>query len=169
MQQKNLKYILLTGVAIIWGAIIYKVLNGMSNENRIITLIPKQKNNIIDKSLNEPYRLLANYADPFGAEGEEELNKNFKDSSKNSANSLQEKAVLDNRTVIKPDLSFIQYKGMITNPVSKKRIAIISINGKDEFVGPKTRINNIKVNTIQQDKISIIYLKSQYWIKRMKA
>jgi hypothetical protein len=58
------------------------------------------------------------------------------------------------------------YQQRRSNPATKKIAAIISINGKDEFVQQSSKLNGIRINTIKKDKIFITYLHEKYWIKK---
>jgi hypothetical protein len=169
MLQKNLKYILLAVVAGVWGIIIYRILSGINTNGSEsvlpVRLILKMK----DTGFYEPYNLVANYEDPFGVE-EDSLNlEKYTDSLIKSTNKfLQNSSMSDglNKLDTNPDISFIKYKGLIINPMSHKKAAIISINGKEIFVSPKSKIDNVEIRSIQKNKIQIVYLSKKYWINR---
>lgn len=121
-----------------------------------------------DSSSYQPYELLADYDDPFGA-SDEKINGAL------AADSLIKKTetYLANNTggnyqygYIKPDISFIQYKGTIINAVTHKIAAILSVNGKDEFVQTNSKLPNIKIMAIKKDKILLKYQDENYWIKK---
>jgi hypothetical protein len=161
MQQKNLKYLLLLGVAAIWGIILYRVLNGMNdNANNSPASIQKPFFSAKDTSTYEPYELLVDYNDPFDAEESDISLETSTDSLIKATNRFLQ------NTITKPDLSFIQYKGIIENSTTHKKAAIISINGKDEFVKVNSKLNAIKINVIQKNKIQVTYEGEKFWIKR---
>ena len=165
MQQKNLKYLLLIGVTFIWGAVIYRVLSGMGDNNTIPAVPQKLVFRTNDSSNYQPYDLLANYEDPFGADEDKSNLESATDSLIKATESFLQNTS-GNIEAHKPDISFIRYRGIITNPASHKTAAIISINGKDEFVQPNSKLADIRINTIKKDKILITYLNEKYWIKR---
>ena len=164
MQQKHFKYLLLLGVAVIWGAVLYRILNNInSNPNPPQAVL--QKPVFTDKdSSYQPYTLLLDYTDPFGAEDENSV------SEESSANELIKETTkfsTDNSgNYVKPDISFIKYKGIISNSITHKKAAIISVNGKDELARLNKVVNNIKINSIKKDRIQVTYQDKKYWIKR---
>ena len=141
MQHKNLKYILLIVVATIWGSIIFRILNGMNIDSSPSIVPAKSISKFKDTNSYETYDLLANYEDPFGADSDTLYEESSEDSLiKLTANFLKNSSPLDNLN--KPDISFIKYKGLIINPVSHKKIAIISMNGKEESTTNLTTESN---------------------------
>ncbi|MBS1509219.1 MAG: hypothetical protein JST86_00145 [Bacteroidetes bacterium] len=168
MQQKNLKYLLLAGVAIIWGTVIFRVFSGVNNNTPVIPVTPKTVFKTKDSTGYQPYELLANYDDPFGAGDEKRTLESSTDSLlKTTATFLQNTGSYSGQaTVVKPDISFIRYKGIISNSVTHKKAAILSINGKDEFVKANSKLNDIRINIIEKEKILLTYQNEKYWIKR---
>ena len=164
MQQKHIKYLLLAGVALIWGVVIYRVLGGMG-DNKITAPTPKLVLKIKDSSNYQPYELLVNYEDPFGASDE----KTSVESATDSLIKATDTYLNNNSTnysPVKPDISFIQYKGIITNRLTHKKAGIICIKGQDEFIQLHSKLDGILVNAIQKDKIQVTYMDEKYWIKR---
>ncbi len=165
MQQKHFKYLLLLGVALIWGAVLYRILNNInSNPNPPQAIHQRTVFADKDSSSYQAYILLIDYADPFGADDENPV------PDESSAGALikeTNKFSTDNTgSYVKPDISFIKYKGIISNSITHKKAAIISVNGKDELARLNKVVNNIKINSIKKDKIQITYQDKKYWIKR---
>jgi hypothetical protein len=162
MQQKHFKYLLLLGVALIWGAVLYRILNNInSNPNPPKAINQRPVFTDKDSSSYQPYTLLIDYADPFGADDESPV------PDESSADVLVKET---NRSpadsYVKPDISFIKYKGIISNSITHKKAAIISVNGKDELARLNKIVNNIKINAIKKDRIQVTYQDKKYWIKR---
>jgi hypothetical protein len=163
VQQKNLKYILLLGVAAVWGIIIYRIIDGVGNDSPSPKLSFQPASfKVKDSTDQQPYTLLLDYVDPFGAEEETASTNNLADLD----NEKGKGSGMNYTKPAKPDVSFIKYKGMITNSVTHKKAAIISINGKDELARPGKTINNIKINQIKKDEVLVTYSGESYWIKR---
>ncbi len=165
MQQKHLKYLLLLGVALIWGTVLYRILNNIdSNSNPPQAIHQKPVYTDKDSSSYQPYALLIDYADPFGADDESPVSNEsagsefIKETNKFSQSNTG--------SFVKPDISFIKYKGIISNSITNKKAAIISINGKDELARLNKLVNNIKINSIKKDRIQVTYQDKKYWIKR---
>lgn len=165
MQQKYLKYFLLLGVTVIWGIIILQILNNLGDDT-LVQQPAYQKSffKIKDSSDYQPYELLLDYNDPFGAE-EDKLA--LGDNTTNSkTGDVSYTAGSDVRS-LKHDISFIRYKGMIANTVTRKKAAIISINGKDELAQIGKTINDVRINEIRKERILISYRGEKYWIKKL--
>lgn len=163
MQQKLLKYLLLAGVAIIWGTVLYRILNNIDNNpDTSQPLVKKLTFTDKDSSSYQPYSLLVNYDDPFGADDEIADPTTQTDIVIKETNTLLSKK---SDAKMKPDIGFIKYKGIISNSITKKKAAIISINGKDELARVNKVVNNIKINAIKKDRIQVTYKRKKYWIK----
>ncbi len=165
MQQKHFKYLLLLGVALIWGTVLYRILNNInSNPNPPQVIHQRPVFTDKDSSSFQPYTLLIDYADPFGADDESPVpdessgTEFIKETNKFSPGNTG--------SYVKPDISFIKYKGIISNSITHKKAAIISVNGKDELARLNKVVNNIKINSIKKDRIQVIYQDKKYWIKR---
>ena len=64
MKQKNLKYPLIVGVSLVWGLIIYKVVNGLGNNETVTTMAASQKKINYNQPVDS-FALMADYPDPF--------------------------------------------------------------------------------------------------------
>jgi hypothetical protein len=163
MKQKNVKYFLLLGVAGIWGLILYKILSGVNdNVNDPVSFRQKPLPAFKDSANYEHYTLLLNYDDPFGAEENETLSSKT-DSLLHATENFLARSSSNSSA---PDISFIKYKGIIENSTTHKKAAIVSINGKDEFVRLNTKLPTLQVNAIQKNKILVTYEDQKFWIKR---
>ena len=162
MNQKKLKYPLIIGTALVWSLIIYRIVKGLGNEDRIAPLTASQKK--ID--YNQPadsFILVANYPDPFIPAGE-------------TVDSIEVLEMPNNATVnpasvpAQPefDPSIIQYTGMISNPVKKIKVAILNIAGREYLAREKEKIADYLVKSIQKDKIVIFYKGNSYTIQKSK-
>lgn len=160
--KKQIKYLLLVGVALIWGIVLYKVIRGLNNEDSIVRPSKGVNNNVAKASAKKSYDLLPHYSDPFGAE-------EFEDMSISNADTLIKISPIPAIAItekIPENISFVKYKGSVMNSTTKKMVGILSINGKDEYVKPKVRLNEITILQIKKDKIFIKYHKNNFWIKK---
>lgn len=110
----------------------------------------------------EPYELLVDYNDPFKTS---ELGDNLKLNYEPSVVENPEKSEIP-RSLPKKEINFIRYSGIINNPTTRKKAAIISVNGTDFFVKVNEQLKDIRINSIQKDQIQITYSGEKYWIKR---
>ncbi len=129
MKNKKLTYLLGFIVVAVWGMIIYRIIYAVKNTDD--SDVPA----IAAKAIKEPYndfaipkdttRLLLNYRDPFGL-------LKFKDTVTLPVNLVHHKII---SLPVKPGINwgFIKYLGYIRNPGSRKEIALVSINGKNEM------------------------------------
>ena len=164
MQQKHLKYLLLLGVVLIWGVVLYRILSNIdSNPNPPQAIHQRSVFTDKDSSSYEPYTLLIDYADPFGADEDGPILRSSPDPSIKETGKYVTGGTTND---VKPDISFIKYKGIISNSITNKKAAIISVNGKDELARLNKVINNIKINAIKKDRIQVTYQGEKYWIKR---
>jgi uncharacterized membrane protein len=139
----------------------------MNNDILIPAVHQRPVFKIKDSSYYQSYDLLANYSDPFNADNESNELKSSYDSLTNSSrnNLVNASEQSGEKNIIKPSLSFVQYKGTIINAITHKIAAILSINGKDEFVQVKSKLSNIRIIDIKRDKVLIDYLGEKFWIK----
>ena len=159
--KKKLTYALLAGSLLVWGLVFYKLFSYIGggddslNGNNKIIVAP----HIIEKE--ESYILVANYRDPFlgkmqvgpGNDGGLIVKKRS-----------QPKVVKEPEKPI--DLSFIAYSGMITNPTSKKKVALITIKGKQSMVAEGEVLDEVTFVKNFKDSIQISYLGKIAYVKR---
>ena len=67
-------------------------------------------------------------------------------------------------TVLKWPL--IQFKGMIKNNNSEKRVAIVIVDGKEQIVKEGTTLNELKVIKIEKETITVSFQKEQKTISK---
>ncbi len=151
MKNKKLTFFLGAVVALVWGIIIYRVISasasGDDNTNIVVKTTPKESYNDYEIP-KDTMHLLLNYRDPFGLV-------KLKDTSDRKKHIGEKRAVLPVKPSI--DWSFIKYSGYIRNPVSKKLIAILTINGKDEMMLEGETTDHVKLIKNLRDSIKIIF------------
>jgi hypothetical protein len=154
MKNKKLTYFLGIVVAVVWGIIIYRVFDAAAGSDD--DALPAVSN----RPQKEPYNdfailrdtthLLLNYRDPFGLIKEKDtVNVSAKRSSRRALISTPKKPVVN--------WDFIQYSGYIRNPVSKKLITLLSINGKSEMLSNGESRDQVKLIKNLRDSIKISY------------
>ncbi len=149
---RSTTYALIAAVAMIWGTIIYKVVDAYKGDDDS----PVLANNTTIKK--EPYNdyaipkdtahLLLNYKDPFRLKKERDT---VPMAIKRVHNTLA--------VVTKPGInwSFIKYSGYMRNPVSKKTIALLTINGRNVTLAEGESVDNVKLLKNMRDSIKISY------------
>jgi hypothetical protein len=152
MKNKKLTYFLGFAVLVVWGLILYRVFDasgGDDNDSSPVKSAPIQKEAYNDyEILTDTSHLLLNYRDPF-SQGRE----------KDTAQIPLKKLLVKNRILLPPkpafNWGFIQYSGYIRNPGSKKLIALVSINGKDEMFSEGETKDHVKLIKNLRDSIRI--------------
>jgi hypothetical protein len=154
MKNKKLTYVLGLAVLVVWGMIIYRVFNAATDNNDDVTTVsstPQKKEPYNDETIiKDTTRLLLNYRDPFSLV-----------KLKDTAEIPVKKILSKNNSLlpVKPafNWSFIRYAGYIRNPATKKLVAMVSINGKNEmFVEGQTK-DQVKLLKNLRDSIKISY------------
>ena len=144
MKNKKMTYFLGLLVVAVWGSIIYRVFNGLSRSD------DDSMQTIAEQPKKEPYndfniskdttRLLLNYRDPFGLVKQ-------KDTIDLHVQKSLHRGIVPAASKPAFNWAFIQYAGYIRNPVSKKLITVVNINGKNELLSEgetKSRVRLIK-------------------------
>ncbi len=155
MQQKTLKYILIGGVVFIWGLIIYKIIDATGEE--VVPVKPSVNYNVKDMEF-EKFTLNADYPDPFLPDATTVF-----DSVKTPG--IPQPPVQQSETP-KPDLSFIEYHGMINNPLKRVKVGMIKLNGKELLVKEKEEIGEVSITKIGKDVLSIFFRGQSYRIRK---
>jgi hypothetical protein len=111
--------------------------------------------------------LISDYPDPFIP---------HEDNNKDEAIKQPEKQVPVNENSVAPkvppkpafDPSVIQYRGMISNPENKIRVAIVNIGGGEHLVKLNEIVSNCKIRGIEKDRLVVVYKGRSYTIERSK-
>ena len=152
MKNKKLTYFLIFIVLVVWGMIIYRIFDaaGGNDDTTPIASVKPAKEPYNDFTIpKDTTHLLLNYRDPFG------LIK-LKDTVGLAVVHHPKSKV---QLISKPAMSwsFIQYSGYIRNPSSKKLIALVSINGKNEMLLEGDTKDQVKLIKNLRDSIKISF------------
>ncbi|MFI5139794.1 MAG: hypothetical protein ACHQIM_18375 [Sphingobacteriales bacterium] len=153
MKNKKLTYFLGFVVVMVWGVIIYRIIDASSGGDDPVPVVSNapQKEVYNDFAVaKDTTRLLLNYRDPFGLiKQKDTLSLAVKKSYHKSMVSMPQKPVFN--------WGFIQYSGYIRNPGSKKLITLLSINGKSEMLSEGESRDNVKLIKNLKDSIKISF------------
>jgi hypothetical protein len=156
MKNKKLLYILLPAVILIWGMIIYRVLNGSKSEMPATGDVLKNNTSVIGVS-DDSFSLSAAYPDPFRAEP-------VKHSVLAAGSSVPLKQPAKEKKTLPPvNASWPQvtYNGVIKNQQSKKELAMVQVNGQSSFMKAGDVTNDVQLLKIFRDSIQVQYGKEK--------
>lgn len=167
MNPKMLKYFLITGVALIWGIITFRIIRSLSNNTPVVS-VPQLAAPDFNYTIEpDTFFLFADYPDPFLPDEENSDTGNISEpqSITNTDPGLNQPP---QQTVPADsfDPSTIKYTGMIANPDRKIRMAIIKINERETVLKEKDKTTGFTLQKILKDKIVIIHKSKRYEVLR---
>ena len=161
MNQKAIRYFLITGAVLIWGLIIYRVATAAGGDDFPPVTAPVHA--VAPDALPvDSFSLYANYPDPFIPD----TGTVIITPTANTTTPLSPSAPAapGPPSPVKVDISFIQYHGMIYNPSKKLKTALMSIRGKETMLREKDSEGEITVRKIQGDRILFLYQHKMYTV-----
>jgi hypothetical protein len=156
-KNKNLLYILILGTLLIWGVILYKIMNVIGSEKDELN---SEKNYIamVDKneSLPDTFTILANYTDPF-------LGKLPSTEKKSTPLKVVE---LQKPIVITPWPAIV-YLGVIKNQKSNKQFVMVQINNQSNAMKLGEIIEGVTLLKVYKDSVEVKFNKEKKFIKKI--
>jgi hypothetical protein len=152
MKNKKLTYFLGLIVVAVWGMILYRVFDAYSgnDDDTPITTGKPVKEAYNDYTIpKDTTHLLLNYRDPFGLSKPKD--------TLNGPLANHHKSIIPISAKPAVNWSFIQYSGYIRNPGSKKLIALVTINGKNETLSEGEMKGQVKLIKNLRDSIKISF------------
>ena len=164
MNQKALKYFLVGGVAVVWGLIIYRIVDGLGTDDNMPVL---KASGVSTKSYiptTDSFTLIADYSDPF-IPGADTVDADVALKAKPVA-TTPPPPVVDKPPADTYKEGTIQYLGIIANPVKKLKLATINLNGKEMLVKEKEKVEGYVIQKITAETIVIRYKNKNITIQR---
>jgi hypothetical protein len=164
MDKKLKTYIMLALAVIIWGYAGFSFFRTFSNKkNQDIstdyTVSPENAN----AGLADTFMLLSNYQDPF-------LGRSLARSTGTLQAPVRTKPAVLKKEEVKPvlitDFSFISFIGMVTNPSTGKRVALVDLKGRQYMVSEGEQIEQVTFLKCFSDSIKVSYHDETKFIKR---
>lgn len=158
MKNKKNLYFLVPAVLFIWGFIIYRIVDFTSDGES--DFAPKTyATPLRENQENEQYELKAWYPDPF-----------LKQLTQEEADEVEEEAAevvseSQGEVVAEPVLD-IQYRGFINESGTDARIALLVIEGKEVFLKSGEVNQEIVVDLIKADSLSVIIEGERKWVRK---
>lgn len=160
MQQKKKNiYILLPIVILVWGFVFYQLYGYFFSTPSYANTEEKTIINI-DEIKKDTFSIVANYRDPFLSQKRAQT-VNHRVAVKTNGSKTKKNST---PTVLK--WPSIQYKGMIKNNNSERRVAIVTVDGKERIVKEGTTLNELKVVKIEKETITVFFQDEQKTINK---
>lgn len=156
--QKNKKilYVLVPVTLLVWGIIIYKLLNVVKTGNDELTA-KRTRYEIGSKNelLADTFTICANYRDPF-------LGK----ISSNESPKIAATLIKAKETTAPTPWPLITYMGIIKNQRSNKQFVIIQINDQNITMKPGEINNGVELLKVFKDSVEVKFNKEKRFIKK---
>lgn len=162
MKNKKFTYLLLICVAGLWGLIFYRIFNSLSDEDTpVLSLNPTKETYF--KMVNheqDQVELKLDYRDPFSTKSEEIV------SQPEKVFSMPKVAAQVNMNMKIPvKWAAIQYTGYINNPMNKKKVAMLILDGKEFMLTEGQQLNGVKLLKYATDSVMLQYQNETKYIK----
>jgi hypothetical protein len=162
MNHKYLKYFLILGVILVWGLIILNVVKGVSPQKTTNSDIKKRNSHVENYQLDS-FVLIQDYPDPFLPS---------EDSLKEPGNlppisNKNMQPVISQDSLLKVKVNnLVKLNGTIKGSGNKNIIGMITISGTGYVVRPGQIVENILIQKITKESISILYNKRKFYIRK---
>ncbi|MDJ1501253.1 hypothetical protein [Xanthocytophaga agilis] len=174
MKNKKMMFVLLPAVILIWGLIIYRIVDAVQEKDVPDTYSePNRKLHTSTTTLPDTVHLLVNYRDPFLGSGPARIRREPSPSITShpaQATSSIQAVHSSTPTVPAPKVVIawptVKYVGMIQNGSSQIKIAILKINGKSHLIAESCSEADITVQNIVQDSVGLQYRGEHKYFKR---
>ncbi|HEY8402742.1 MAG TPA: hypothetical protein VIK89_15845 [Cytophagaceae bacterium] len=168
MKNKNITYLLGVTVLVIWGIVFYRIFNGLSTDNTIISAPVREVVEFSDEIILDSFTLIANYRDPFlGAWGH---TRNNVERPVNYATTKVSKVKKEEPVVKEPEIpmdwSFISYDGIVKNPKTNKNVILLSVNGRQYMASENETVDGVTIIKYFTDSIKVSYQGKTHSIRR---
>ncbi len=162
-KNKKLTYLLICAVAGVWGIIIYRVLfNEADAAYEPAFKSAKVAQEPYDQYLvkNDTFKLALNYRDPFLG-GISHVSENVEPVTATPVNF--------NPPPPPPppiDWSIIKYSGYVVNPATKKLVAILVVNGREQMTAEGQTFEGVKLLQNRKDSILVSWQGKKKYIRQ---
>jgi hypothetical protein len=160
VKNKNLTYFLIAASLGIWGFVFYRIFK--SSDSGESNIMPTSKRIAVEKSVpEEKYALIANYPDPFL--------KHLKRPARISSGIRRPVAPATPKTPPIPiDWSFIDFIGIVKNPIQKKKFYLINLRGHEILVAEGQQIDDVSIIKLFGDSLKVKYQDKFHFYKQKK-
>ena len=158
MQNKKLLYILVPVVVMVWGVIIFKVIDAVSDDE--IPVLNRQTEVVTTKRPDVSYELALNYPDPFLGRSRRSVSKKATVKKKAPARTRKKK---EPPKVQAPDM---RYNGRIENRESSDERHLISLNGSAHIISLGEVVEGVKLEKVFADSVLFRWNNEKIYVRR---
>lgn len=162
MKNKKVTYLLIFCVLAVWGIIFYRIYAGLTEEEAIDLPVKQAKTAYFKEVDHAKDRVLLqfDYADPFADEPAEPAPPVIKPVNAAPVNNYMMPQMA------RPQVNWtgIQFVGQIFNPATKKRIAIINVNGREAMLTEGETVNGLKLLKNAGDSVKVQFQNSTKYL-----
>lgn len=156
MKNKKLLYVLIPAVIFIWGAIIYKIVIGLSGSDGNSFQEIKMNEIKSNEVSNDTFSINPTYRDPFSG-------KRVKNSNPISGSFTNQLSTNPSPQTKWPE---IIYGGIVKNQKSNKQLVIIQINGQSNTIKIGETYNGVMLTRVFKDSIEVKFGKEKKYVKK---
>ncbi len=158
MQNKKLLYILLPVVVVVWGLIIFKIIDALSEDE--VPVLNRQPEVVAMKQSDFKYELALNYPDPFLGKSKRSEPKKVTDKKK--APTLTKKK----RETPKVQAPKLRYNGRIENRESSDERHLIAVNGNAHIISLGEEVDGVKLEKVYADSVLFKWNNEKIYVRR---
>lgn len=148
-------------VLLVWGIVFYQLYLYFFSTPTYVTKKAEMVVNV-NEIKKDTFSIVANYRDPFLGEN---IRLTQSKTTKNQSSQPKVQKNIEPKPIDKPWPS-IEYKGMIKNNNSEKRVGIVNINSKEHLVKEGEILNGVKFMVISKELIQVSFQKEQKTISK---
>lgn len=148
-------------VFLVWGIVFYQLYLYFFSTPTYVTEKTEVVVNV-DEIKKDTFSIVANYRDPF-------LGENIRLFQSKTTNNQSSQPKVQKNIAQKPiekPWPTIEYKGMIKNNNSEKRVGIVGLNSKEYLVKEGEELNGVKFMVISKEFIQVSFQKEQKTISK---
>ncbi|HEY4205250.1 MAG TPA: hypothetical protein VGM31_00495 [Puia sp.] len=161
-KSKYLKYVLIVAVVGVWGAILYRIVRGLGSSSPLTQAAPIHLASEL-RPASDTFRLNADYPDPFLPQPDS-LEKDTVLRPSQLPMPVSQPSI-SNVPLEEPVGNIVQFNGVMGGPRNKRRVAIVTVHGKELMVREGEKIEGINIRRIRKNGIDILYKGKSYFLQ----
>jgi hypothetical protein len=160
MKNKKLLYILIPATLLLWGAIIYRIIGTVGNDESVNTMASSFVPMVDSLEVNDTFSIHPDYRDPFSGKS---LKKVLPVSSENRVVAPKVPKINTPLVSVWPNVA---YGGIIKNQKSNKQSVLVLINGQSNIMNVGDVNLGIQLLKVYGDSIEVKFNKEKKIVKK---